>query len=240
MTLNNFVTANVLYHEDRLLNVKFKNTIADEHQFSGIFGNKGSLKTQPNTQGIQNDLMYKNEEGFYNVISNAPQRVFQQLSPQFTITNNNVETSLISTLNGIGSPTIPANSLRKGSKIIMEGHGRILTTNSNVQCQFRAYSNTTLLLDSNLFLLPNLSSASDYEYKIETILYGQGDTVEVRTHGHFNFVDTQGNTHTFFYDFTEDLNFSTEEANTIDVTWEWSSAGNHTLTVYQNSISKIV
>lgn len=239
MSLNNFVTANVLYPEDRLLNVKFKNTIADEHQFSGIFDNKGSLKTQPNTQGTQNDLMYKNEEGVFNVISNAPQRVFQQLSPYFTITDSSVETSLINTTNGIGSPIIPANSLRKGSKIIMEGHGRILTTSSNIGCRFRVYANTTELLDSGIFLLPNLSAASDYEYKVESILYGQGAYAEVRTHGHFNFVDTQGNTHTFYYDFTEELDFSTEEANTMDVTWEWAS-GSHTLTVYQNSISKIV
>jgi len=236
MSLNNIVQANTLYTDDRKLNVKFDDTLTTTTTFNdSIFGVKGQLKCIQNANATQNDLVYRNEENQFQVLSNARQRLFQQLAPEFAITGT-TSISLYDLQDRIGNKIIYIASLRRGSSIQLEGYGHITTASSGQLLYFELTFGETIIIDTT-FSLPNLPTGSDYEYQIESIFYETGDTGLVKTHGKFDFIDAQGNSHHKFFDSSVPIN--TDIDLDIDIRCKWGSSGNN-LTIYRNDIYVLI
>ncbi len=236
MSLNNLVQDNTLYTDDRKLNVKFNDTLTTTTTFNDtIFGIKGQIKCIQNDNATQNDLIYRNEENQFQVLSNAPQRLFQQLSSNKQIV---LETfiSIYDLEDRIGNKIIYADTLRRGSVIKLNGYGHILTSSSGQPFFFKLDFGTTNIINTS-FTLPNLGSGSDYEYHIESVFYDMGNPGLVKTHGNFDFIDQQGNSQNKYFD--SEIVVDTETDFDIDIQVRWDNSG-QTLTIYRNDIYKLV
>lgn len=224
MSLNQIVQENNYVHRQ---NGKFKDTLTN----TVTFDNNGQLKCE--TNATQNELVYRNEEGIYNPISNAKQRIYQQLSDKIYITTS--ATSLYDDTGAIGNRTIKADTLRRGSVLELNGYGHLITSSGNQIINFQLNFGATPIFNK-FFTLPNLPTGSDYDYRIDCTCYSTGLNTNIETHGYFKVVDTQGDTRTFYFDENTDIDTTTD--NIINLISYWNSSGN-TLTVYKNDMYKV-
>lgn len=233
MSLNHLVQANTkyIYNQDLRANDIKLNTIT----FNDPLLSNGKLKTEVNSNGNQNELLYRNENGIYQPLSNSYQRVYQQLSPYFTIPSNNQLHSLYDATNGIGSTTIKGNTLRKGSIIKMTGNGFIETQSSNQNFDL-VFAKAGYVLGVLSGQLPNISQ-TDYEYNVEATVYATGEpnTAIVRSHGTFSIADSQGNTGLYFIDYENTATFRTDIDENLDVKFKFVNIGN-TLEAHESKI----
>ena len=235
MSLNNLVQENTLYTDDRKLNVKFNDTLTTTTTFNdSIFGVKGQLKCVENANATQNDLVYRNEENQFQVLSNAPQRLFQQLAPEFSIVGI-FFIPIYDLQDRIGNKTVYADTLRRGSVLQLNGEGFITTASAGQLLYFEVTYGLNIIASLS-FTLPNLPTGSDYEYHIESIFHQVGNTGLVKTHGKFDFIDHQGNSHHQFFDTSVPIN--TDLNLDISIRAKWGASGN-TLTVHSNNIYKL-
>ena len=229
MSLNQIVQENNYVHRQ---NAKFKDTLTTTTTFdNNTFVIDGQLKCQ--TNAAQNELVYRNEQNIYNPISNAKQRIYQQLAPNFQITDT--PQSLYNYTERIGSRLINKNTLRRGSVLELNGYGHIITSSGNQVINFQ-FDFGVINIFNESFVLPNLPNGSDYEYRIECTCYSFGLETDIATHGSFQFIDTQGQTRTFYVD--SDISIDSTEDNVLNLIAYWNNSG-QTLTVYRNNIYKV-
>jgi len=233
MSLNHLVQENTkdIYSQNLRGNDIKCNTVT----FNDPLLANGQIKTEVNPNGNQNELLYRNENNVFQPISNSYQRVYQQLSPYFTIPSNNQLHSLYDTTNGIGSSTIKANTLRKGSVIKMTGNGFIETASSNQNFDI-VFTKAGYALGVLSGQLPNINQ-TDYEYRLEATVYATGEpnTAIVRSHGKFSIADNQGNNGLYYIDYENTATFRTDIDENLDVKFKFINGGN-TLEAHESNI----
>jgi len=230
MSLNQIVQENSYVQRQ---NGKFNDTLTNTTTFDNDnFVTNGQLKCETNKS--QNELVYRNEQNIFNPLSNAKQRIYQQLSPNFEITETILQ-SVYNDTGSIGSRTIQANTLRRGSVLELNGYGHILTSSGNQPIIFQLDIGAVNIFNQT-FTLPNLPQGSDYEYHIQCTCYSSGLQTNIATHGKLEFIDIQGTLRTFYIDADRIIN-STEN-NILNFLIAWSNTG-QTLTVYRNDIYKV-
>ena len=190
MSLNNIVTANTLYTDDRRLSVKFANIDAG-----------GDITGQ-----------------------NILQRQYQQLaSTAKTGTGSN---SLINTSQAKGSVTIPANTLRQGSKIYISSYGRFTYGNGlDFNFHFR-FNGVRYIVNSSYTTSSAYLTGS--VYKIEQIIHiGQVTLTsgQAKVFTKINIQNPNPFTDDYFLNIDNNYLLDTAIDNTFDLEGVFNSAG---------------
>lgn len=149
-------------------------------------------------------------------------RAYQQLSGDVIINGGDGETSIFNTTGAIGGKTIPANTVRKGSKYKVYSHGEINTSGANQMFIVKTKLGNAIL-ETSTITLPNLSQGSYYSLVGDILIYeiGNAGTAIAKTFFKFNFTDQQGLEEVKFIDNVNNTTFQTTANADADITIEW-------------------
>jgi hypothetical protein len=124
------------------------------------------------------------------IYDNIEIRQYEQLSGDVIITGGQPEKSILNTTGAIGSNTLLANTVRKGSKYKIHAHGQIETASANKEFILTTKLGNAIL-ETSTIKLPNLSTGSYWELNGDFLLYeiGNAGTAISKLFFKFDFVD---------------------------------------------------
>ena len=163
-----------------------------------------------------------------NILSANPYTIigglFAQTANSTTITNTNVELSLIN--GGVGTLTVPANGFKVGDSF-RAVFGGVMNANNNQNIRIRVKAGSVVLLDS---LLQNLGSSVindvwslNIDFTIRSV--GGPGVASIVALGSFHYTKTNNaSVQGFGFNTVNSTTFNTTIPNTLDVTAQWQTA----------------
>jgi hypothetical protein len=141
--------------------------------------------------------------------------LFSQTADGPSVGNTLVETSIVGS--GVGSLSIPANTLKAGDSFHLK-IGGLISTQPNHKITIRAKSDGVVLESTGLITL-ELATSQPWELELDFTVRLIGATGEMKTNGNFIY---NRNTGSYIGKALGDTEiFDTTTANTLDVTAEW-------------------
>lgn len=160
---------------------------------------------------------------YYNNPLGYTRRLFAQTANSTPITNTTVETTLVNS--GVGTLSVPANGFVVGDsfRAIIGG---VLNTANNQTIRIRVKDGTSLLADSGLQTITNITGdvfSLNIDFTIRQI--GAAGVASIVTLATFHYIKTvNGVTEGFAFNNINSTTFDTTISNTLDVTVEWGAA----------------
>jgi hypothetical protein len=159
-----------------------------------------------------------------NILNTTPNGLYAQTADGTEITNTTSELSLIGP--GVGVLSVPANAFKVGDSFIVRMGGSISTSGGNDTLRVKVKTNSTVLADSGVQSLPNLTDESfllEVDFTIRNI--GAATTAEILSVGIMTFQkSSSGSMEGFEFSTLENTTFDTTIENTLDITIEWGDA----------------
>jgi hypothetical protein len=148
--------------------------------------------------------------------------LFTQLANSPIITATTVEGTLID--GGLGSLTVPANGFSIGDTFRGD-FGGILSAKNNDSIRIRIKSNSVILADSGLQVLPTTNNAVwslSMNFVIRSV--GPATVASIVTYANFlSLKQSNGTSEGFGFNTVNSTTFDTTNVNTLDVTAQFSS-----------------
>ena len=141
--------------------------------------------------------------------------LFAQTADGAALGNTLVETSIVGS--GVGSLSIPANTLKAGDSFHAK-IGGLISTQPNHEITIRAKSGSTVLETTGIIQL-ELATNQPWELELDFTIRAIGVTGEIKTNGNFVYNRDTGSYIGKVLGDTEVLD--TTVANTLDITAEW-------------------
>ena len=152
--------------------------------------------------------------------------LYSQTSASTPITNTTTETSLFNGATSVGTLSVPADAFVVGDSYHAKIGGFIDCLN-NSDITIRVKSGSVILADTGIITLPTMTNRDfeiELDFTIRTI--GGSGVASMITMGEINFVANAGGGTWGGDNFCllNNTTFDTTILNTLDITWEWSTA----------------
>jgi hypothetical protein len=158
--------------------------------------------------------------------------LFAQTANSTPITGTTVETSLIN--GGVGTLSVPANGFQVGDSF-RAIFGGVMTTANNQTIRIRIRTNGSVLLDSDVQPITNITNgifSLNIDFTIRQL--GGAGTASIVTLGSFHYSKTSNAVlEGFGFNVVNNTTFNTTINNTLDVTVQWGS-NNATNNIYSD------
>ena len=192
----------------------------------------GDLQGPPGPQGIQGPQGEQGIQGVQGIqgiqgIQGPSGSLFAQTGNSTIISGTTVESTLIN--GGVGTLSVPANGFQIGDSFRLI-FGGVLTAVNNQTIRIRVKTNGTLLLDSGLQTITNITNAVfslNVDFTVRQL--GGAGVASIVTLGSFHYNKTANAVvEGFGFNVVNNTTFNTTINNTLDVTVQWGStnAGN--------------
>jgi hypothetical protein len=193
-----------------------------------IVGPQGPVGPQ-GIQGPQGEQGIQGPQGIQGIqgIQGPSGSLFAQTGNSTIISGTTVESTLIN--GGVGTLSVPANGFQIGDSFRLI-FGGVLTAANNQTIRIRVKTNGTLLLDSGLQTITNISNAVfslNVDFTVRQL--GGAGVASIVTLGSFHYNKTANAVvEGFGFNVINNTTFNTTINNTLDVTVQWGSnnAGN--------------
>jgi hypothetical protein len=183
---------------------------------------------------LGNPNLLLNQQGDW-VTHSSPQGLvglFAQTANSSPITGTTVETSLIN--GGVGTLSVPANGFQIGDSF-RGVFGGVMTTANNQTIRIRIRTNGSVLLDSGVQPITNITNgifSLNIDFTIRQL--GGTGTASIVSLGSFHYNKTSNATvEGFGFNVVNNTTFNTTVNNTLDVTVQWGS-NNATNNIYSD------